>query len=66
MRLPIRRLAEEFATAPQLAPQQMSRVAAAGFRSVPGNRPDFEGGPEQPTSEALRAAAVTAGLAYAH
>lgn len=44
----------------------MAEAAAAGFRSVINNRPDFEHGPDQPTSTAIEAAARAAGLAYAH
>jgi uncharacterized protein (TIGR01244 family) len=42
----------------------MSQAAAAGFRSVVNNRPDFEGGTSQPTSQAIQQAAEGAGLAY--
>lgn len=52
------------AVAAQLRPQDMPAIAAAGFRSVINNRPDFEGGPGQPTSAELEAAARAAGLAY--
>ena len=44
----------------------MSAAAAAGFKSVINNRPDFEGGPTQPTSAEIEAAAQAAGLAYAY
>ncbi len=44
----------------------MAQLAAAGFRSVVNNRPDFEGGPQQPTSQALEEAARQAGLQYVH
>jgi uncharacterized protein (TIGR01244 family) len=54
-----------FSTAPQLDPQAMAWVAGQGFRSVINNRPDFEGGPDQPTSAAIQAAAAAAGLHYA-
>ena len=40
-------------------------AAAAGFRSVVNNRPDFEGGPDQPSNAAIEAAARAAGLEYA-
>ncbi len=30
------------------------------------NRPDFEGGPDQPTNAVMQAAATAAGLRYAH
>ncbi|TXH38450.1 MAG: TIGR01244 family phosphatase, partial [Burkholderiaceae bacterium] len=33
---------------------------------VINNRPDFEGGPEQPTSAQMKAAAEALGLAYAY
>ena len=58
-------LASDFATAPQLTPDDVAQAAAAGFRSVVNNRPDFEGGPSQPTSHAMEQAAAAAGLAYA-
>lgn len=65
MALPLQRLSADIAVAPQLGPEAMAEVAAAGFRSVINNRPDFEGGPQQPTSAAIEAAAQAAGLAYA-
>ena len=58
-------LSADFATAPQLATDDLAQAAAAGFRSVVNNRPDREGGPMQPTSEAMQQAAEAAGLAYA-
>jgi uncharacterized protein (TIGR01244 family) len=57
-------LAEDVCAAPQLSPEVMSAVAQAGFKSVINNRPDFEGGPDQPTTAAIEAAAVAAGLVY--
>lgn len=56
----------DFATCPQLLPSQLAAVAAAGFRSVINNRPDGEGGAEQPSSADIAAAAEAAGLRYAH
>ena len=60
MSTPINSLTSDFAVAPQLGPDDMAAVAAAGFKSVIINRPDFEDGPNQPTaaavSEALRVA----------
>jgi uncharacterized protein (TIGR01244 family) len=64
--LPIRPVADDVFVAPQLSPNDMAAVAHAGFRSVINNRPDFEGGPDQPTSEAMAAAAAAADLAYRH
>jgi len=65
MALPFRWLAADFATAPQLTIEQIAEAAAAGFRSVVNNRPDFEGGPSQPASDAIERAAHAAGLSYA-
>ena len=64
MTLPITYIAEDFATAPQLTPEQMKEAADAGFRTVVNNRPDFEGGPQQPTDRQIREAAESAGLSY--
>ena len=58
-------LAPDFATAAQLTPDDVAQAAAAGFRSIVNNRPDFEGGPSQPTSQAMQQAAAAAGLDYA-
>ena len=65
MTLLVQRLDADVSVAPQLAPEAMSEAAAAGFRSVINNRPDFEGGPTQPTNAAIEAAARAAGLEFA-
>lgn len=65
MTLATQHLSDDIAVAGQLEPQAMAEAAAAGFRSVINNRPDFEGGPDQPTSASIEAAARAAGLAYA-
>lgn len=59
-------IAEDVYAAPQLTPEAMAAVAEAGFKAVMNNRPDLEGGPDQPRSADVEAAAVAAGLAYAH
>ena len=55
---------DRFATAPQIDPQDMAAIAAHGFSTVVNNRPDGEGGPDQPSSEAMAQAAQAAGLDY--
>ncbi len=65
MALSVQQLDADVAVAPQLGPEAMAAAAAAGFRSVINNRPDFEGGASQPTSAAMEAAARAAGLEYA-
>lgn len=62
MSLPINPLTDDFAVAPQLGPEDMQAVADAGYKSVIINRPDGEGGPEQPASSDVIAAARAAGL----
>lgn len=64
--IPLQQLAADFCVAPQLDASAMAAAAAAGFKSVINNRPDHEGGPEQPTSASIEAAARAAGLEYAH
>lgn len=62
MSLSIQPITASFAVAPQLSPEDMPGVAAAGYRSVIINRPDFEGGADQPTAAAVSKAALNAGL----
>jgi uncharacterized protein (TIGR01244 family) len=64
MSLPIRPIDAQCSVAPQAEPTDMAAVAAAGFRSVINNRPDFEHGPDQPTHQHVEAAAHAAGLVY--
>ena len=65
MSLEFQALNSEFAVAPQLDASDMAEVAKAGFRSVINNRPDGEGGPDQPQNAAVAAAASAQGLQYA-
>ena len=62
----VRQLSADVCVAPQLDPAAMAWAAQAGFKSVINNRPDFEGGPDQPTSVQIEHAALAAGLSYAH
>lgn len=62
----VQQLSADVCVAPQLDPSAMAWAAQAGFKSVINNRPDFEGGPDQPTSAMMEAAAIAAGLRYAH
>ena len=61
----IRKVTEEFAVAPQIAPADMAQAAKDGFVLVINNRPDGEA-PDQPDSGRMEAAARAAGLAYVH
>jgi uncharacterized protein (TIGR01244 family) len=62
MNPPIQYLAEDFAVAPQLTPEQVKGLAAHGFRSVVNNRQEHE--PGQPPEAQLRAAAAESNLQY--
>jgi uncharacterized protein (TIGR01244 family) len=62
---PVQQLSADVCVAPQLDADAMAWAAQAGFRSVINNRPDFEGGPDQPTNAVIEAAAKQAGLRYA-
>lgn len=64
--LPLRQIAADVCVAPQLTPEAMAEAAAMGFKSVVNNRPDFELGPDQPSSAQIEAAARAAGLEYRH
>ena len=65
MTIQVQPLSPDLSVAPQLGPEAMAALAEAGFKSVINNRPDFEGGPTQPTNAAIEAAAKAAGLSYA-
>ena len=48
--LPLRQIDHDVFVAPQLDAAAMAELARLGFKSVVNNRPDFEHGPDQPTS----------------
>lgn len=59
----IRRITPAYAVSPQIAPEDVPEIAAAGFRTVICNRPDEEI-PVELSSEVLRAAVEAAGLQF--
>lgn len=62
----IQTLSPDFAVAGQITPADVAALAQAGFRSIICNRPDGEGGPDQPGFAAIAAAAQAAGLVARH
>lgn len=50
----------------QIFPEQVTQVVEKGFKSIINNRPDLEGGAEQPTSQQIEEAARGAGLNYVY
>ena len=61
----VQQLSPDVCVAGQLDRDGLAWAARSGFRSVINNRPDHEGGPDQPTNATLQAAAREHGLAYA-
>ena len=60
----IRTVTEEFSVASQISEEDLEAIAQAGFKTIIANRPDGEGGPDQPSIGALRAKAESMGLAF--
>lgn len=66
MSLPISRHSNQFGTLGQIDPSHLAAIAEQGYKSVINNRPDFEGGPDQPTNAEIQAQAEQLGLHYAY
>jgi sulfide:quinone oxidoreductase len=60
----IRRVTDTFAVAPQISPDDVEAIAAAGYRTLVANRPDGEGGTEQPRMGPIRAKAESLGMTF--
>lgn len=54
----------EFSTTAQINTEDIAEIAQLGFKTIINNRPDLEGGAEQPTSEQIKIAAEKLGLHY--
>ena len=59
----IRPITDSIAVAPQITPDDIAAIKAAGYKAIVNNRPDDEEA-GQPSGEAIRAAAEAAGLSY--
>jgi len=57
---------KNFATTGQLTPEDLNEAANLGFRSIICNRPDCEGGADQPASAAIHAEAKRLDLEFAY
>ncbi len=66
MSIDITKLDHKLSVAGQVSIDDLTEVAAAGYKSIICNRPDFEGGEAQPTSEELEAMARSLGIAFAY
>jgi uncharacterized protein (TIGR01244 family) len=58
-----RQVTDDYAVAPQIAPEDVAAAAAQGFKLIINNRPDGEQ-PGQPDSATMQAAATAAGVDY--
>ena len=61
----IRQVTPDFAVAPQLSEADLEAVAKAGFKTLIANRPDGEGGVDQPRMGPIRVKAESLGLTFA-
>lgn len=60
----IRRVTDYFSVAPQIAETDLDEIAAAGFKTIIANRPDGEGGVDQPRMGSIRTQAEARGLTF--
>jgi uncharacterized protein (TIGR01244 family) len=65
MSLPITCHTNLFGTLGQIDPSHLADIVEQGYKSVINNRPDGEGGPDQPSNAAIQAEAEKLGLNYA-
>lgn len=63
---PIHTVTANFSVAPQMSVADIKKAAEEGYTLVINNRPDGEGGPDQPTSAELERAAKEAGIDYVY
>ena len=59
----LKRINQHVTVSPQITPEDIPTLKAAGFTTIVNNRPDGES-PDQPTSDQILAAATAAGLVY--
>jgi uncharacterized protein (TIGR01244 family) len=55
-----------FGTTGQISKEDIPEIAAAGYKSIIDNRPDFEGGMEQPLHTDIEQAVKAAGLTFSY
>ena len=63
---PLTRIDADFSASPQIYPEDLSDIKAAGFKSVICNRPDSENGGIHPNHSLLEATAKKLGLGFAY
>ncbi|MDX1914963.1 MAG: TIGR01244 family sulfur transferase [Methylophilus sp.] len=66
MPLNINKITENYCTTAQISTEDIAEIAALGFKTIINNRPDHEGGAEQPTSATIKQHAEQIGIQYHH
>jgi len=61
--LELKRINDHVSVSPQISPDDIAAIKAAGFVAIVNNRPDGES-PDQPSSATMQAAVEAAGLSY--
>lgn len=59
----LKRINQHVTVSPQISPEDVPAIKAAGFVAIINNRPDGEA-PDQPSSDTIQKAAQAAGLVY--
>ena len=59
----VKRINDQVSVSPQIGPDDLPALKAAGFTTIVNNRPDGES-PDQPSSATMQAAAEALGLGY--
>ena len=57
---------DQFGTLGQISPEDVAQIARQGYKSIINNRPDGEGGPDQPKNSDIQVEAEKLGLNYAY
>ncbi len=66
MSINLTKLDEKLSVTGQISTDDLHEIADSGYKSIICNRPDFEGGADQPTSEQLEASAKSLGIVFVY
>lgn len=66
MPIDITKLDHKLSVSGQISIDDIAEIAAAGYKSIICNRPDYEGGENQPSSEELEAMAKSLGITFCY
>jgi len=66
MSINLTKLDEKLSVTGQISIEDLHEIAESGYKSIICNRPDFEGGADQPTSEQLEKLAKSLGIVFVY